>query len=237
MSNTLVTIPFHGTDLLAVDENGKPRIILRPALDSLEVDFSTQLRKLKGRSWACVGETYTQLPGDVQRRTHTTVDVRTFLMLLATISEHKVAPEKRELLIAYQSEAADVIEAYWTNGVVANPRTVNRPAPTGLDALQAMLDEIRRIEADAVAARAIAEETNARLDAIEGKHDWLSALAYARINGFQTHSTFLKRLGSCAGRIARSHGVEPNPVQHQLYGTVNSFPAWVWDLAAEGFDR
>ena len=24
-------------------------------------------------------------------------------------------------------------------------------------------------------------------------------------------------------------------VQHQLYGWVNSWPAWVWDLAADGF--
>lgn len=238
MSTDLVTIPFHGTDLFMVDADGKPHIVLRLALNALDVDFATQLRKLKGRSWACIGETYAQLPGDIQRRAHATVDVRTFLMLLATINENKVPKEKRPLLVAYQSEAADVIEQYWTNGVVANPRAVAVQSPvSGLDVVQAMLDEVRRVEASAVAALAVAEETSARLDAIEGKHDWFSAIAYARLNELPTHSEFLKKLGGCAGRIGRSHGVEPTRVQHQLWGWVNSWPVWVWDLAAEGFDR
>ncbi|MBN7377784.1 phage antirepressor N-terminal domain-containing protein [Mycobacteroides abscessus] len=235
MSTELVKIPFHGTDLLAVDENGKPQIILRPAIESLGLDFSTQRRKLTGRSWACMGETTTQLPGDVQRRTHTTVDVRTLLMLLATINENNVAEEKRPLLVAYQSEVADVIEAYWNNGVVVNNRIV-APRPTGLDAIQAMVDEMRRIESDVAEAREIATKTDARLDAIEGKHDWFSAIAYARLHALPTSTQFLRKLGGCAGRIGRSHGIEPTQVQHQLYGWVNSWPAWVWDLAVEGFE-
>lgn len=234
MSTDLVTIPFHGTDLFTVNADGKPHIVLRLALNALEVDFSTQLRKLKGRSWACMGETYAQLPGDTQRRSHTTVDVRTFLMLLATINENKVPVEKRDLLVAYQSEAADVIEAYWSNGVVANPRVVS-PQPTGLDVVQAMLDEVRRIEEQSAQALALAQRTDDRLAAIEGKHDWLAALAYARINELPTHTAFLRKLGNCATRIAKAHDVAPNRVQHQLYGQVNSYPVWVWDLAAEGF--
>lgn len=121
----LVTIPFHGTDLLTVEEDGKPQIILRPAIESLGLDFSAQRRKLQTRSWACMGETTTQLPGDLQRRTHATADVRTFLMLLATINENNVAPEKRHLLIAYQSEVADVIQSYWQDGGAINPHATD----------------------------------------------------------------------------------------------------------------
>lgn len=232
--STVATIPFHGTELLAVDADGRPQVLLRPAIESLGLDFSAQRRKLTGRSWACMGEVTTQLPGDAQRRTHTTVDVRTFLMLLATINENNVHPDKRALLIAYQSEVADVIEAYWRDGVVVNARVVDR-RPTGLDAVQALLDEVRRMEEGVAEAKAIAQQTEARLDAIEGKHDWFSAIAYARLNDLPTHSQYLKKLGACAGRIGRSHGVEPTQVQHQLYGWVNSWPVWVWDLAAEGF--
>ena len=84
---------------------------------------------------------------------------------------------------------------------------------------------------------ALSPNTEARLDAIEGKHDWFSAIAYARLNGLPTNSNYLRKLGACAGQIGRSHGVEPTQVQHQLYGWVNSWPAWVWDLAADGFAR
>lgn len=34
--------------------------------------------------------------------------------------------------------------------------------------------------------------------------------------------------------IARTHDIAPDPVQHAHYGTVNSFPAWIWDMAADG---
>ena len=62
MSAELVTIPFHGTDLLAVDDsNGKPLIVLRPALDSLGVAFDSQRRKLNSRSWACVTQRVLQI--------------------------------------------------------------------------------------------------------------------------------------------------------------------------------
>ena len=35
---------------------------------------------------------------------------------LATINENKVSPEARSILVAFQNETADVIEAYWTRG-------------------------------------------------------------------------------------------------------------------------
>jgi hypothetical protein len=236
MSTDLVTIPFHGTELIAVDVDGKPQIVLRTAVESLGLTVEPQLRKLKTRSWAVMTQRVVTAADGKGYQT-TTVDVRTFLMLLATINENNVAEDKRPLLIAYQSEVADVIEAYWRNGVVANPRVVVKQSTSSLDVVQAMLDEVRRIEYDVAEAKAIATKTEARLDAIEGKHDWFSALGYARLHDLPTSTQYLRKLGGCAGRIGRSHGVEPTQVQHQLYGWANSWPAWVWDLAAEGFER
>ena len=50
------------------------------------------------------------------------MDVKTFLMLLATVDEHRVAEHVRPKLIAYQAEVADAIEQYWTRGGTINPR-------------------------------------------------------------------------------------------------------------------
>ena len=118
----LVQIPFRDTSVLALDVDGKPFVVLKPAIEALGLTYAAQYRKLSGRSWACVAQRAMQLPGDTQVRTVTTVDVRTFLMLLATVNENNVAEDKRPLLVAYQSEVADVIEAYWTKGAVINPR-------------------------------------------------------------------------------------------------------------------
>lgn len=108
----IVHVPFHNGEVLAVEIDDKPHVILRPALERLGVDYSTQLAKLRSRSWASVGFCPTQ----DQYRDMVIVDVRTFLMLLATMDERRVAVETRPLLVAYQREVADVIEKHFTRG-------------------------------------------------------------------------------------------------------------------------
>jgi hypothetical protein len=117
----LIPFDFHGDRLMLVDEDGKPRIVLRPAMDALGLDYATQYAKLKTRSWARVGQSPTHDSiGRVQQMV--TVDIRTFLMLLATIDERRVAKDVAPKLITYQAEVADAIESYWTQGGVINPR-------------------------------------------------------------------------------------------------------------------
>lgn len=122
MSKDIIPIPFKGTEVLTIDVDGKPHVILKPFIESLGITYAAQYRKLSGRSWASVAQRAMQVPGDTQVRTVTLVDVRTALMLLATINENNVPADKRDLLVAYQSEVADVIESYWTKGGVINPR-------------------------------------------------------------------------------------------------------------------
>jgi hypothetical protein len=165
----IVRIPFNGGEVLAVDSNGKPHVLLRPAIERLGIDYSNQLRKLKGKSWASVVTSTMQLPGDNQSREHAVVDVRTFLMLLATIDENRVSKEARPLLVAYQSEVADAIESYWTKGGAINSRAtedqlaaiINR-AKGQADVLAALRGIVAPswLEAKArhVAARALGEE-------------------------------------------------------------------------------
>lgn len=229
MSVELVRIAVtESVDLMGMHADGTNWASLRYMCDSLGIDYVTQLRKLRSRSWATVGQRPT-VAADGKVREMAVVTSDTIPLWLATIDENRVAEDARPRLIAYQREAAAALDAYF------NKRAVVAPAVNQFDALRAMIDQLEAAEREAAEAKAIAQRTEARLDAIEGKHDWFSAIAYARINGLPTSSDYLRRLGGCAGRIGRSHGVEPTQVQHQLYGWVNSWPAWVWDLAAEGF--
>lgn len=120
-TSEIVKVPFRGDEILTVDVDGKPHIVLKPALESIGIDYSTQLIKLKRRSWATMGQCPT-VAEDGKNREMTTVDVRTFLMLLATVDEARVAAHVKDKLIAYQSEVADAIEEYWTRGGAINPR-------------------------------------------------------------------------------------------------------------------
>lgn len=228
MNAELVHVPVPGADdLLALQADGLEWAALKPMCDSLGIDTWTQQRKLNARSWATTSMK-TVVAGDGKPREMVMVDSKTIPMWLATIDENRVSEDAKPKLIAYQREARDALDAYF------NKRNVVSPPVNQLDVLRAAIDQIEAAQREAAEARAIAQRTDERLAAIEGRHDWLSALAYARINELPTHTRYLKRLGSHAGRIGRNRGIEPNHVQHQLYGQVNSWPVWVWDLAAEG---
>jgi DNA-damage-inducible protein D len=99
--------------------------------------------------------------------------------------------------------------------------------------LRLALDQIEAAEQAAGRAEATATETSARLDAIEGRHEWFAALGYAKLRGLATDHRSLNLLGQAAARIGRSSGLTANRVQHALFGEVNHWPRWVWDAAAD----
>ena len=224
----LVHVPVSGADdLMAMQDNGREWAALKPMCDTLGIDFSAQLKRLKTRSWAGVAVKAIPSPGGIQNTV--VIDSQTIPLWLATIDERRVNESARSKLVAYQREARDALDAYF------NKRLVAAPAVNQFDVLRAAIDQIEAAQRDAAQAKELAERNEARLDGIEGRHGWFSALGYARFNGLPTYEKFLNKLSRCAGMIARSHGIAPDKVPHAHYGTVNSYPAWVWDLASEGF--
>lgn len=165
--NDIVRIPFHDGEILAIEINGKPQIILKPAFESIGLDADQQIRKLQRQPWAGTGVTTVPTTGGLQRAV--TADVRTFLMALATIPATRVSEEARPKLIAYQSEVADAIEAYWTKGGAINSRATEDQLDALLRHTKAQMDVLAAgrgildaawLEAKArhVAARALGEE-------------------------------------------------------------------------------
>ena len=106
------------------------------------------------------------------------------------------------------------------------------------DILRGMIDQLEESRREASEAKALAirseaqsAKTEARLDAIEGRHDWFAGLGYARLHGLNTSAVHLRKVGLKATAIAKQSGIEAVKVSHQIYGKVNSYPAWVWELA------
>lgn len=77
-------------------------------------------------------------------------------------------------------------------------------------------------------------EVEARIDGIEQRTGWVTALGYARREGLPTNHAYLNRLGTAAGRILRASGEQPAKVHNELFGKVNSYPEWVLSEAAGG---
>lgn len=106
-------------------------------------------------------------------------------------------------------------------------------ARSQFDVLRDAINQIEAAQQTAERAETAATETSARLDAIEGRHDWFAALGYAKLTGLPTDTAALARLGRMASATGRATRVEPNKVQHALYGEVNQWPRWIWDAAAD----
>lgn len=120
----VVRIPFHGREIHTVDIDGKPFIVLRPVVESIGLDYSSQIAKLRDRSWTNRRDIPT-VAADGRTRLMAAVDVPTFLMWLATVNENKVAEGARPLLVAYQRESTEAVYGYWTQGGAINPRATD----------------------------------------------------------------------------------------------------------------
>lgn len=123
MNDQLVTIPVPGANrpIMAVQNDGTEWVAARHICDSLGIDWKSQHRKLKDKTWASV----------VMMTTHDTtgrqqeismVDRRTLTMWLATIDTNRVSEAARSTLEAYQLEAANALDAYFHDGGAINPR-------------------------------------------------------------------------------------------------------------------
>ena len=106
--NDVIQVPFHGDVIEAVKDGDNVMVALRRPCESLGIDFSGQLQKLKRKKWATVEEIST-VGIDGKTRQMTCLSLKSLPMWLATIDDRKVKPEVRDKLARYQEEAATVL--------------------------------------------------------------------------------------------------------------------------------
>ncbi|MFG3488488.1 phage antirepressor N-terminal domain-containing protein [Streptomyces sp. NPDC047972] len=216
--------------------DGQAHIVLKPAVEELGLDFSTQLAKLKTRSWASVGQSPMQMPGDDQVRAVAVVPVRTFLMLLATINENRVKAAARPTLVAFQNETADAIEAYWTQGGAINPRATDEQLDSLISRAKQQAEVLSILsgivapdwletKARLVAARALGEEPEVDpLDVPLYVPDFLKGKGLKRKQIDSVQSWFGRR---AAALYEAEHGEKPGRRQTDLpNGSVRETYAW-----------
>jgi hypothetical protein len=218
-----------------VNVDGEPHIVFRPAVEAIGLSFPAQLRKLRDRSWANRCDIAT-VAEDGKTRQMVAVDVRTFLMWLATVNETKVAEGVRPTLVAYQQETTTAVNAYWTQGGALNPRATEDQ----LDSLIARAKQQAEVlsilapivspewletKGRLVAARALGEEPEIDpLDVPLYVPDFLKSLGLKRKEVESVQSWF----GRYAVEISAELGIDP-PEERQSdlpNGTVRKTKAW-----------
>ncbi|MCP2168111.1 hypothetical protein [Goodfellowiella coeruleoviolacea] len=173
---------------------------------------------------------------------------------LAVFNERAVV---RVGLLLRDSPIAQAVRDAVQDGYDYARRELARPARrTGgrLDFLREMLDQVEAVEAEQERqreeqnrqarelfqqaqeqlrqARELAE-VRARIDSAENANGWLTALAYAKLNGLPTDQWSTNQLGRLASKLMRTAGQEPKKVHHTVWGEVGSYPTDVLDEAAD----
>lgn len=122
-SSTIATVPVAGTDatLAAIERDGTQWVAAKHVCNQLGIDWKSQNRKLKERSWARMVIMTTHDAID-RAQELSMVDRQTLTMWLATIDTNRVNEEARPVLEAFQLEAANALDAYFHDGGAINPR-------------------------------------------------------------------------------------------------------------------
>lgn len=112
MANELIQVPFHGDVIEATqDEQGEVWVSLRRVCESLGLDPTGQVQRLKRQPWAntCMMHVLDSAGRNFEQ---TGIHLRSLPMWLATVEAKRVREEVRPKLILFQSELAEVVADY-----------------------------------------------------------------------------------------------------------------------------
>lgn len=116
----IIKIPFYGSAIHSAKAGDQPVVVLKPTIEAMGLNYTTQIAKLKNRSWATIS-LWGTVGADGKQRDMSVIDLDGWVMFLANINENKVKPELRQTVIAYQKESAEALRKFWTEGGAINP--------------------------------------------------------------------------------------------------------------------
>lgn len=249
MANELVSVGFHGDELLALREGDEIYVGVRRVCEVVGVVYQTQIDKLKAAKWSTL--TFrVMVADDGKDRNTAVVSLKALPMWLATISPNRVDASVREKLELYQQEAADVLHDHFFGqpptptptydpndslSVLLHTTLQNRMAQLRLEAEQAaqlaLINEVREAaeEAKQVANAALAERVN--------QQDYYEIKGYAALHGYLLTGGQLSAIGRKAAAMCRELGIEIRYRQNASYGRVGVYPTHILDQLRPEFEK
>ncbi len=125
-SMSLVRIPFHGEELLAVQDEHGVWVVIKRVCESLGLQAHGQAEKLAEKAWAVTQMKCVTAP-DGKNYEMLCIHLDCVPMWLATIEPSRVAEEVRPKLVVFQKECARVLRDYFFKGQATNPRSGAEP--------------------------------------------------------------------------------------------------------------
>ena len=142
--SALVTVPFHGDELVAVDREGVVFVALKPIVTSLGLDWSGQHQRVRRDEVLREGMGVIPIPSGSGVQEATALRLDLLNGWLFTIDSARVRPTVRDKLIRYQRECYAALHAHFTR---AQPPVPAAAPPVDAELLR--LAEKRQLVAEA----------------------------------------------------------------------------------------
>lgn len=216
----IIAVPFLDGHIPCFVHEDEPMVILKPIAEGMGLSWPRQYAKISADQTASVAFKAIQLPGDDQARKTMGVSLETFTLWLGNLQPSRVKHEARETVMAFKREAGRRLREHFFGALAQKPGD-------DLDLLEGLIAAMR-------ADRQRIAVMEAKVAAIEGAHDWFTALGYAKLNGHPTNRPFLAKVGKRATALLHGRGEQPLPRQDATFGKVNTYPLDVLEQAFEG---
>lgn len=124
MTNT-ITVPFYDNELYVVEHNNEPYVPMRPIVEGIGLNWSSQTVKLNKHKekFSCCDITTTGSDGKLYNML--CMPLKKLNGWLFSINPSKVKVTIRDRLISYQEESFIAIHDYWVKGQATNPRKLS----------------------------------------------------------------------------------------------------------------
>jgi hypothetical protein len=236
---TLSTFDFHGHRAAVLTDERGHWVFPSQLCGFMGIDGNAQRNRIERKHWSegWTSMTNVQLPGDKQSREYFVLHQRRLATWLGSIDTSRIKDQAtRAEVEQHQTEFADALADYLTKGSAINPRAIQQPADD-LAVIEGMVQAIRADRQRLTAIEQAHAVTAAKVAAIEGSHDWFTALGYAKLHGHNTERTYLSRVGKKATALLKAEGREPHPRQDATFGLINTYPVPMLERAFEAVAR
>lgn len=226
-ASRLSSFDFHGHHAAVLTNEAGHWVFVNQLCTFMGIDGNAQRKRVERKHWSqgWTSMTDAQLPGDTQTREHFLLHQRRLATWLGSIDTSRIKdPATRVEVEQHQTEFADALADYLTKGAAINPRAVHSEPSDDLDVIEGMVRAIRADRQRLAVVEQAQTVIAAKVEAIEGRHDWFTALGYAKLHDFPTDRPHLARVGTKAAALMRADGQEPHHRQDATFGRVGVYP-------------
>lgn len=119
--SAIVTVPFHGHNLITIEKDGKHHVAMKPIVEAIGLQWEAQLKRIKRNPVLSEGMSMMDTPSNGGMQQMAFIPLDYLNGWLFGIEANRVKPEIRDKVISYQRECYTALHDYWFKGVAVKP--------------------------------------------------------------------------------------------------------------------